>query len=258
MNIASMFLRILAILGAIAAGVMFWMIGDTKDKLESDLQSTESQLNQTQSNLTTVRGEHEELQETAAALTRDLEETQARATNLENQLTQARRELAEANQAITTRDREAAALKSEATRIRRELLDERARLTELEQNLESEDSGALRDSIRQLEEQLLARERQLQEMGGTDNATASTQSPEAPRAEVLRGKVTEVGDGSAFVVIDLGSEAGVRPNSSVMIRRGPRYVGRATIREVKENTSVAEVSPGADRIQAGDMAVTLN
>lgn len=251
MNIASMFLRILAILGAIAAGVMFWIIGDTKEKLEADLQSTESQLTSTKGDLSNLQSEHETLQEEAGNLRTSLDDAQARATNLQNQLTQVRQELAEANKTLNTRQEEAESLKAEAARIRRELLDERKRVTNLEETLESEDAAALRASIRQLEQQLLQTERQIQTVEPSQNG-------EEQGRVVLRGQVTEVGDQSAYIVIDLGATDGARENATVMIRRGPRYVGRAQIRDVKEDASVAEVMPGASSVETGDQAITLN
>ncbi len=253
MNIASMFLRILAIVGAIAAGVMFWMIGDTKERLEADLTSTENQLNSTRNDLNTLRGEHETLQEEAAQLTTALEESQARANTLENQLAQTRRELAEATRAADAREREAETLRQERARIQQELIAEKERAQQLANTLESEDAAKLRAHIARLEEQLIRTNEQLQNID-----TASSQQADGQGRAVLRGEVTEVSDQSAYIVIDLGSVHGARENATVMLRRGPTYVGRARISDVRDNVSIAELLPGTNNVRTGDQAVTLN
>lgn len=258
MNIASMILRILAILGAVAAAVMFWMIGNTKEQLESELEMTSNQLNETQSQLDNLNSKHAELTSQAEETAQDLEEARARASSLDNQLSQVRRELAEANKNLSDQEREAENLRTEAVRIRRELLEERNKVDELAGALESEDVAAARARIKRLEEQLAATEGQIQgttNEGGTESQTSGRE--EAP-AVVLRGEVVEVGENAAYVLIDIGSAEGARPNSSIMIRRGPRFIARANITEVNEDTSVAEILPGAGRIREGDLAVTLN
>lgn len=252
-----MFLRILAILGALAAAAMFWIIGDTKDQLEAELQSTENSLTQSQNNLRSLEDERDELEEELASLNEELEESLSNATQLDNQLTQVRRELNETRQAMSEQEDESETLRAEAEQIRSQLLEERTRIAELEENLQDEDAEDLRTSIRALENQLLETERQLQTAGTTESDDDDSETEERPR-QVLRGEVTEVGPDSAFVVINLGPETGVRQNASVMIRRGPRYIGRAVIKETEDGGSIAEVQPGASSIQPGDLAITLN
>lgn len=251
-----MFLRILAILGAIAAAVMFYLIGDTKDQLEADLDSTESELTDTRGQLNTATEEREELQEEVESLSEDLRETQARATNLDNQLTRVRQELREATQTISDREEETEDLRAEATRIRRELLAERTRAGELEETLEEEDVAELRSSIQQLERQLLETERQIQT---ADESSASAQEEgDQTRRQAIRGQVTEVGPQSAFIMLNIGREDGVRENSTVMIRRGPQYIGRATISRVQDDAAMAEIRSGTEEVRSGDIATTLN
>lgn len=255
MNIASMFLRILAILGAIAAAVMFWMIGDTKDRLEADLNNTRSSLHDTQRQLSSAHEENEALGAEVASLEENLEETRANATRLNNQLTQVRRELEQATQAITAREREAETLRTDAAQIRRQLLEERNRVSQLEESLEAEDAAELRASIQELEHQLLLTEQQLQTMG--DPRAAPRDEREERTRRVIRGEVAEIGE-AGFILLNIGAENGVRENSSVMIRRGPQYIGRATVAEVQDNISIAQVQTGMGRVRTGDLAITLD
>jgi DNA repair exonuclease SbcCD ATPase subunit len=258
MNIASMLLRILAILGAVAAVVIFFIIGDTKQKLESDLEENRTRATQLQGQLTTAQNERQQVQEQATTLGAQVEELQANNSTLENQLVRVRQELAQATQIITAREQESAALKADADRIRRDLLAERNRIAQLEANLEEQDADALRSSIRELERQLLTTEQRLQTLQQTDPQHAEQLEQHEETRQALRGAVTEVGAQSSFVLINLGSNDGVRANSPVMIRRGARYIARANVTEVHEDVSVARVAPGAARIQPGDVVITLN
>lgn len=258
MNIASMLLRILAILGAVAAAVMFFILGNQKEELQGRLDEAETSLQQTQGQLSTVRNEREELQEQVETLSDQIEESQARNNALETQLTRVRQELAQASQIISTREEEAEDLRSEASRIRRELLEERNRIAELQQSLDEDGSDELRQRARELERQLLETERRLESIEEADPAEVAQQERKEERRQTIRGQVTEVGPQSAFVLLDIGAAEGVRENSPVMIRRGARFIGRAHVTEVHDDVSVARVAPGADSPRAGDVAVTLN
>jgi chromosome segregation ATPase len=258
MNIASILLRILAILGAVTAVVLFFILGDQKDQLQAELDDTQTRARQLEGQLSTARNERQEAQTQVETLTTQVEEAQAQNNTLQNQLVRTRQELAQAQQLISTREQEAEALRADANRIRRDLLAERNRIAELQQNLDEQDSAALRTSIRELERQLRETELRLQDLQQDDpQYVAQPDRREAPR-EALRGEVTEVGPQSAFVLLNIGSLDGVRENAPVMIRRGGRYIGRANVTEVHDEISVARVAPGTGRIRAGDIAVTSN
>ncbi len=258
MNIASMLLRILAILGAVAAAVMFFLLGNQKEELQNQLSNTEADLQQSQSQLRTVTQEKTELEEQASALTTQVEELESRSESLDNQLLRVRQELAEAREIISARDQEAETLRAEAGRIRRELLEERNRIATLTENMNEEDSAALRASIRELEQQLRDTEIRLQNVQSPSTQQVAEAQTEEQARPALRGEVTDVGPDSAFVLINLGSNDGIEANSSVMLRRGARYIGRANIVEVREDVSVARVSRAANQIQPGDAAISLN
>lgn len=250
-----MFLRILAILGAIAAGIMFYLIGNTKAELEQDLSSERQKLASTQNNLSTLQSEHEELQKDATQLEKDLQEANSRISNLNSELAQVQSELTEARRTIDTRQREAAQLEEEAARIRRELVAEKQRADELKESLESEDAETLRANVRELELALLRTEQELQNLG---SQAPTPETTEADPRVVLRGSVTEVGEDGTYLIINIGKSEGANENGIVMLRRGPKYIGRARITEVRNDVSIAELMPGSSDVQAGDQAITLN
>lgn len=252
-----MFLRILAILGAIAAAIMFWMIGNTKEELTANLQRTESTLQRTESNLRTLEEERDALQTEIAEIEETLQESEANSQQLQNQLAQVRQELEAANAAISARDQEAERLRAEAANIRRQLLDERTRAAEAQETLGTEEGAQMRATIEALERQLIETENQLQTLGATP-AAAETETPEKPRREIIRGEVVEVASDSGYILLNIGANAGVRQDSSVMIRRGPQYIGRAVVAEVHEDSAIAEVRSDAKKVLPGDRALTLN
>lgn len=255
MNIASMFLRILAILGAVAAGVMFYIIGNTKEQLEQDLQNEQQRLASTQNNLNSLKSEHEELQEEAETLSSNLQEEKSRANNLNSELKQVRKELDEAKKTISDRKRESEKLEAEAAEIRRQLMAEKQRADELSESLEGEDAEALRASVRELERQLLRTEQELQNLGSRQ---PTVEEEKEDRKTVLRGSVKNAGENSAYIIIDLGETDGVHANATVMLRRGPKYIGRARISEVRNDESIAELLSSSTPVQQGDQAITLN
>lgn len=259
MNIASMLLRILAILGAIAAAVMFFLLGNQKEELQTQLDESTTSLTQTKSQLTTATQERQKFEEQSNALTGEVKELESKSQSLDNQLTRVRQELAEAKKVISTREEEAKDLQSEAGRIRRELLEERNRVAQLQENLSEEDSAALRGSIQALERQLLDTERRLQTIQTqSPEEVAQTNTTKAPAKPTLRGEVTDVGPDSSFIVINLGSNKGVEENSSIMLSRGSRFVARGKVVEVREEVSVARITSGGNPVLAGDSAITLN
>ncbi|HLS27657.1 MAG TPA: hypothetical protein VK041_03350, partial [Opitutales bacterium] len=202
-----------------------------------------------------LQSEHEALQEEATQLEQDLQEANSRIANVNSELAQVQSELTEARRIIDTRQREAAQLEEEAARIRRELVAEKRRADELAESLESDDAEALRANVRELELALLRTEQELQ------NIATQTPTPETEDAEqriVLRGEVTEVSDDGTYLVINIGESAGAQNGGIVMLRRGPQYIGRARITEVRNDVSIAELMTGSSNVQAGDYAITLN
>lgn len=252
-----MILRLVAILGAVAAAVLFFMIQGEKQLLQADLDTTRGNLQQTERQLDTTRGELEQSQQQAQQISGQLAESQANVASLQNDLRDVRRELAQAMQVISARDREAEELRREEARIRSELLAARSQAEELRETIEGADPQQLRDTIRALEENLRRTEERIEAL---DVAEVGGEQPNAiqERRPALRGSVTGVGPRSAYIVINVGAEAGLRSRSPLMIRRGSRYVAHAEVTEVHSNMAIAHVEPGARRIRQGDAVITLN
>lgn len=257
MNILSMILRILAILGAIAAVALFFIIGDQLKDTRTDLEQSETRLNSTQDDLRTVRGERDELEEEVNELDTNLENAENEISSLRNELSEVRRELEQASQVISRREEEAEELRSEATRIRRDLLEEQRRIASLEQEMDEEDAAAMRRHIRELEQQLEETERRMREVS-EDDEQRPTEQTTTESAPIFRTEVLEVSSDRAFVLIGAGASDGVSSGQRVLIRRGGRVLGEARISEVEDDVSVAYLRDGSGRIQPGDLVMSIS
>jgi outer membrane murein-binding lipoprotein Lpp len=78
-------------------------------------------------------------------------------------------------------------------------------------------------------------------------------------ASPVRGRLVEVNDSHNFVVVDQGSQDGVRVGMAFDIVRGASTVGRATVVRVRPNLSACDIvrakTPGP--LQSGDLAVQV-
>ncbi len=74
----------------------------------------------------------------------------------------------------------------------------------------------------------------------------------------IRGKVTAVNGDYQFVILDIGTESGLRQNGKLIITRGNDLIGKAQLVKVEPRTSVANLLPEWTRgnVQAGDMVMT--
>ena len=73
----------------------------------------------------------------------------------------------------------------------------------------------------------------------------------------LRGKVALVQDNWNFVVLDLGQQQKVRPNTQFLVYRGGKMIAKVQVTSVGPNTSVAEVLPDYERgtVRTGDSVI---
>lgn len=80
---------------------------------------------------------------------------------------------------------------------------------------------------------------------------------QAAIATAVRGRLVEVNDPHNFVVVDQGSQDGVRVGMAFDIVRGTNTVGRATVVRVRPHLSACDIvrakTPGP--LQSGDLAV---
>ncbi len=219
----------LALAGAVAAGVMFFLIGNSKQRLHQELAAAESRgaqlaadLAQAEANKAELTGRIQSLDTQLAASKRELT-----ATKLDLEQQQRALELLESQHAEAT---------ATAERAQSELADTRIKLVhaqdQLANALPAADAMRYRQTIGQLEERIL----ELEDL-------VRTAPPKLVSSRGDHAQVVSVGPQNAFVVINFGQNHGAVTNQRLRITRGPDLLATVEISDTRENYSVAQVLP---------------
>lgn len=259
MNITSLILRSLAVLGAIAAIVLFFQVQGQKEVLETDLTSTRTELRSTQADLTQTRGELADETARANRLRSDLNEAEARATSLRARLDTTQENLREAQSNLRTANQEIASLTDERDNLNRALAESRRSLERLQDDTNAQIAN-FRSRISSLENQL--EDAQTSEpdefMANGGFGTPERDTPETPTPVVaegpIRGTILSVGPQNSFVVLNAGTMQGLIGNPRVMIIRDSQSIGEAVVSRIDDELAIAQIQPRSVRgtIQVGD------
>ena len=265
MNITSLILRILAVVGAIAAAVLFFMIEGQKEEIENELTQTRTTLEQTRGNLSEMTEDRDAERTRADNLQNELDQANRRISQLEIRLRETQEELRTSENNLREARREIASLESERDRVQTQLSEAQREIEDI-QNTHARRITELQNRVSQLQDDLEAAEEggvgipddlfaDGDLFGGEDVAP-----PEPAPVGPIRGMIGSVGPESSFVILDLGSADGIRDNARLMILRGDEAIGQAVVSRVQDNAAVAQVQPGTLRqsIRTGDSFRTLN
>lgn len=251
MKALTLSLCILALLGSGASGYFWWSIGNTKVELQNQLDGERARASSFQSNLNeaneTIEKKDAQLAETDAALgdaKRNL--TAAEARNV-----QAAREVETLKRTVASKEASEKNLTSDLDTMRRELVQ--ARLAAQVGN--PEEIERYRTTISSLEIKLA-------EITGAPVAVGGSNIPSGPALSerTAAARVAQIGEKSAFVVLELGLADGIRPGNRFVIARGGRILAESVISNVSESFAIAQVSPDSLRadLRIGDVASVRN
>ena len=256
MNVTSLILRSLAVLGAIAAVVLFFQVQGQKEELETDLVNTRTELRSTQADLTQTRSDLADETARANRLQSDLNEAEARATSLRARLDQTQETLRETQANLRTANQEIASLTDERDTLNRSLAENRRELDRVRDEANTTIAN-LRSRINSLEDQL--DDMQVAEDDGMMNGFGlPTDEPERPEVVIaegpLRGTILSVGPENSFVILNLGASQGLTTNARVLITRNAQTVGEAVVSRVQDDLAVAQIQPRSvvGALQVGD------
>ncbi|MEX2381711.1 MAG: hypothetical protein WD490_04960 [Opitutales bacterium] len=255
MNAISILLRVVAILGAAAAVALFFILGDEKDQLRTELDLMDRQLNQAEAQLSTLRGEREEMEVHMAQLESELEQAHNQLSEFDAHLQQAEEYIVNIEEDFQQTLAEAETMADEITRLERELSQARAQATATEGIDIPEEMLRLQEEIANLEGQLAQAERLLAQEGLDPDAI----DRDAAR-EILRAQVAEVGPESSFIILDRGAGQGFRRQMNLLVYRDGTFLARARITSLEEDISIAQILPQSlvGEIQPGDSIRTIN
>ncbi len=256
MKAVSIILRILAILGAIAAVAGVLMVQNkvaniTKEKeaaeqtvqslrqevgnhedilsgLRSQLTARDSDLASARSEITRVRSQLVTAQRDASNSERELREARTRITDLDSQVRSMRQELVDANVQVAQGDPQ-------------RLREQEDKIAELQQEVDS------------LKDQLAVAMRTATTqpaVAGTptsDIGTAATTAAAPTLASVERGtktSVIRVDHKNGLIILGLGTESGIQANSEFEIVKGFERPIRLHVQSTQPNFLIANILPG--------------
>lgn len=243
---------ILALLGAVASGVFFFLNTKDKNQLELNIQSYGTQL---AAERATISKQNETLDTNAsqlAQISKNLEEARSNITVSTARSNQLKRE----NKRLT--DELERRLENEES-LQRTLADLKKSMAELRATTISlEKAESYEQSIASLESEIL---RLKSAQSSVALATQNSLPAGAKYAPAdLNGVVLTVGAQSSFVITNLGYTSGIRLDYLLNIERDNDTIARLQITEVKENLSIGRILPESFKTdpKPGDSVVSGN
>jgi septal ring factor EnvC (AmiA/AmiB activator) len=248
----SVFLSLVAVLAAGVSAALYLLVGDERDRLQTELDAQRRQLAQAQQQIEDLKAERSTIATNLASIDGSVNETRARNTTLEARNSQLTREILQAREQIQAYEKAGKAAEEEVSALRRQLVDAQSRVAVSPGPAPMETLAASESRVADLEAQLAT----LRRISGNDSIPATAEQL-ARVPDDLLGHVVEVGPRSAFVVLDIGTRHGAVPALELVLRRGSNIVARLRLTDVRESFSIAHVLPHAGiltPIRAGDTA----
>lgn len=231
----------IVIIIACAASLFFaFRLSGQKQGLKDDLARTTSDLDQTRAKLGQTQTE---LSNTSAQLKQSQNDLATAKANLDAkdvELGQRRREIEELGRAKAAAEQEIAGLKDKMEATAKEM-------AALQEKLGSIDIGSIEDLSKKIEamtteNKVLADK--VAALTGEKDALAKKLEEATTSPADLRGRVALAKSQWNFLIMDIGKEQRVQPNSEFLIYRDTSLVAKAKVTTVYPNSSVADLVPG--------------
>lgn len=181
----------------------------------------------------------------------DLKRTQDKLAATEAELARTRQELADARDEISRLTEAIAKKEAEIEATNQKIAAMETQLAGLKQDLDKLKLEVTKkdEEIASLNERIITLQAELE--------IYIAGMPNKPMPRGLSGKVVAVNSEWHFVVLDIGSAAGVQVQGELAVHRGDQLIGKVRIIKVDENTSVADVSKDWLKapIQEGDLVL---
>lgn len=243
----TLILSVVALVGAVASGVLFFIIGNSKQELFHRLQNTDAKLTATEAKLKGSQRENEKLQNQVRVLDADLATNKRDLTALRLEAEQMQQSLELLEEARTSA---VEARESAITDLRQATENLAIIRHQLAQSVSPEDVRQYQQTISDLEGRIGPLERRLAQK----SAAPALVSGRSNHAQVVK-----VGPRNAFVVINFGSSHGAVTNQRFALKRGSTTLATVEISLTKEHYSIAQVLPEtlSGNIRKGDAATII-
>ncbi|MBP6506952.1 MAG: hypothetical protein KA257_05250 [Opitutaceae bacterium] len=241
-------LSLLAVVGAIVSGVLYFRAHQAGQAVQRQLMQSKSQGVALESQVATLTARNTALQTQVSELDASLGEAKTKATVTAARNVQLSREITQLKSQLAGREQDAQTLQREVADLKQELVATR------ESAASAESVAAYQATIADLEQKLTP---------ASTTPVSVSAPPSAPPTPVLttnrsrNASVMSVGPSSAFVVINYGATHGALPGQLLRIQRGTEILARVLISDVRETQSIAQVQPDSLRgaLHKGDLAL---
>ena len=239
------------LLGVATIFLTHTQLGGKIQTLTTDLESTKTQLTQTQQSESKYRGE-------AKTLRGQVEETTRVLGEATNALAQAQSKAAEQQTRADRAALELTTVTAERNTAQSEL--SQWRLFGMTPDQIRNNLARLRQVEREKDVYIADNKTLSQELKRTKNELRRYTGEEEPEVELpagTKGNVVAVDPKYDFVVIDIGEQQGVLPYAKLLINRGGKLIGKVQITSVDKNRSVANILPEwkQDEVMEGDQVL---
>ncbi len=197
---------------------------------------------------TAAENTYEEIQNTKKDLETakaDLGKAKDEAASAKKELADAQTKITELNDTMDKKDAELAQAKSKADQLEQDKTALQTQIDDLNNQLVKSE-----DQIKDLQGQVATLDKIIKDME-VEKGTRVVHMPSG-----LSGHVAVVNPDWNFVVLDIGSDAGVVANAEMMVHRADKLIGRVRISSVQKNLAIAEIMSdwrvNQERIHEGD------
>ncbi|RKX33829.1 MAG: hypothetical protein DRP71_09105 [Verrucomicrobia bacterium] len=222
--------------------------------LEQELESAAFDLKQSRDFTTDMRIERDSLRHQLQIIEDETSESKGMTISLEARNRQLAREIAEVRTINQAHDRTIGRLNSEAARLKRELIDVKTAAPLSERDYQAQVTR-YEEAIEGLNLRIYTLENELSSRPVAEKGPPPP-DPEEIAPPNLKGAVVQVGPGSSFVVLNIGTDDGAVEGLLMFLRRRERTVARVQLTDVRLGYTIAHILPDSPTgtIRVGDVA----
>lgn len=229
---------VIAIIGALACGVLGFLINGEKKEKASELDTTTATLQSTKSKLTETEGKLSTTETTLSDTTSKLTEANAKADSLQTNLTAAQAKVKDLEKSVEEAQTKVTAAQAELNNVTKALDGKSPEEFKAAAKKAEDDLAALQAEKRIIDDQLAAQKAEVARLTKyiADSKTGSM-------APGISGKVTAVNKTWNFVVLNIGNQDGVVENGIFVVYRGGQLVGKVKVVSTEPHQAIADILP---------------
>ena len=241
-------LLIVALLGAIAAGVLGYLVNGKWAETKANLATANTHVTTLTGQLKTAQTDLKTAQDAQKAAEDKATADESKITELNNSLTTAQKDAEDAKGALDAAKKDAADAKAQVAQMTSDLGGKTVQQYKDDVAAAQKAQADAQAQQKVLQDGLDQANQKVKELIADINTEKNKQEPPG-----VSGKVTFVDRTWNFVVLDVGLDAGVVPNGELIVYRGKTFLGKVRVTRADPNDAVAEILPDVKgQIQVGD------